>query len=67
MSSLLAGGNDAGSESARARPCVGDSFLLAQDIREHVNDWSDVSALCERFGIPIPDSYRRFRRDSRSR
>jgi lincosamide nucleotidyltransferase A/C/D/E len=27
-------------------------------------DWSDVSALCERFGIPIPDEYARFQRDS---
>ncbi|MFB9525740.1 nucleotidyltransferase domain-containing protein [Nonomuraea roseola] len=24
-------------------------------------DWADVSALCERFGIPIPDDYQRFR------
>jgi lincosamide nucleotidyltransferase A/C/D/E len=25
------------------------------------DDWADVSALCDRFGIPIPDDYRRFR------
>jgi lincosamide nucleotidyltransferase A/C/D/E len=24
-------------------------------------DWADVSALCERFGIPVPDQYVRFR------
>jgi len=26
------------------------------------DDWADVSALCQRFGIPIPDDYRRFER-----
>lgn len=26
------------------------------------DDWADVSALCERFGIPAPDDYRRFER-----
>jgi hypothetical protein len=25
------------------------------------DDWADVSALCERFDIPIPPGYRRFR------
>jgi hypothetical protein len=25
------------------------------------NDWADVSALCARFGIPIPDDYLPFR------
>lgn len=24
-------------------------------------DWADVSVLCERFGIPVPDDYRAFR------
>jgi lincosamide nucleotidyltransferase A/C/D/E len=24
------------------------------------DDWADVSALCRRFGIPVPDDYRRF-------
>jgi len=24
-------------------------------------DWADVSALCERFGIPVPQEYMRFR------
>jgi len=23
-------------------------------------DWADVSALCERFGLAVPDDYRRF-------
>jgi hypothetical protein len=27
--------------------------------------WADVSALCERFGIPVPDDYRRFGRAER--
>jgi lincosamide nucleotidyltransferase A/C/D/E len=27
-------------------------------------DWADVSALCERFGIPVPADYRAFRSDS---
>jgi lincosamide nucleotidyltransferase A/C/D/E len=25
------------------------------------NDWADVSALCARFGLPVPDDYRPFR------
>jgi hypothetical protein len=35
-------------------------------VRFHTNDvdatdWADVSALCERFGIPVPHEYLRFR------
>ena len=24
------------------------------------NDWADVSRLCDRFGIPVPDDYAEF-------
>jgi lincosamide nucleotidyltransferase A/C/D/E len=27
----------------------------------NADDWADVRALCERFDIPIPDDYQRFR------
>jgi hypothetical protein len=34
-------------------------FHTGYDVDE--DDWADVSRLCERFGIPVPADYDRFR------
>jgi lincosamide nucleotidyltransferase A/C/D/E len=58
-----------GTGGDRAVKCITPEWL----VRFHTgyeldeNDWSDISALCERFGIPIPEEYARFRRDSDAR
>ena len=41
------------------QPAVQVAFRTGYPIDE--TDWADVKALSERFGIPIPDDYRRFR------
>ncbi|MBB6346954.1 nucleotidyltransferase domain-containing protein [Nonomuraea muscovyensis] len=42
--------------------CVSPEWLVRFHTGYAVDadDWADVSALCERFGIPVPDDYRRF-------
>lgn len=55
----------AGTGTVNGRPvaCIAPEWL----VRFHTGydadatDWADVSALCERFGIPVPDEYLRFR------
>jgi lincosamide nucleotidyltransferase A/C/D/E len=43
-----------------------DFHVVVRLVRFHTGypvdetDWADVSALCERFGIPVPDEYARF-------
>ena len=52
-----------GSINGRIVDCTTPEWL----VRSHTgylldeNDWADVSALCDRFGIPIPDDYLPFR------
>jgi lincosamide nucleotidyltransferase A/C/D/E len=51
-----------GAVVGRAVDCIKPEWL----VRFHTGypvaetDWADVSALCERFGIPVPDEYARF-------
>jgi lincosamide nucleotidyltransferase A/C/D/E len=44
--------------------CITPEWLVAFKTGYEVgaSDWSDVRALCERFGIPVPDDYRGFAR-----
>ena len=55
-----------GTVGARAVKCITPEWLVRFHTGYELDetDWSDVSALCERFGIPIPDEYARFQRDS---
>ena len=51
--------NGSGTLGARNVACISPEWL----VRFHTGyetDWADVSALCERFDLPIPDDYRRF-------
>jgi lincosamide nucleotidyltransferase A/C/D/E len=52
-----------GTVDGRRVACIAPEWLVSFHTGYEVdaNDWADVSALCERFGIPIPDDYRRFR------
>ena len=51
-----------GSIGGRTVRCVTPEALVRFHTGYAVDagDWADVSALCERFGIRIPDDYRRF-------
>jgi lincosamide nucleotidyltransferase A/C/D/E len=55
-----------GTVGDRAVKCITPEWLVRFHTGYELDetDWSDVSALCERFGIPIPDEYARFQRDS---
>lgn len=52
-----------GSVKGRAVACITPKSLVAFHTGYDVDatDWADVSALCERSGIPVPDQYVRFR------
>jgi len=43
--------------------CITPAWLVRfhSGYRVDESDWADVSALCERFGIPMPGEYLRFR------
>jgi lincosamide nucleotidyltransferase A/C/D/E len=43
--------------------CISPEWLVAFHTGYEVgaDDWADVQALCERFNLPIPDDYQRFR------
>jgi hypothetical protein len=64
---LLDGGSAVGvvdgGHNGRAVACITPESLVAFHTGYDVDatDWADVSALCERFGIPVPDQYVRFR------
>jgi lincosamide nucleotidyltransferase A/C/D/E len=47
----------------RAVRCTTPEWLVRSHTGYELDqtDWADVSALCERFGIPIPSEYARFR------
>ena len=47
----------------RAVECITPEWLVRFHTGYPVDetDWADVSALCERFGIPVPSDYARFR------
>jgi lincosamide nucleotidyltransferase A/C/D/E len=49
--------------NGRAVACITPEWLVAFHTGYEVDatDWADVSALCERFGIPVPDEYLPFR------
>lgn len=49
--------------NGRPVACTTPEWLVASHTGYNVNDvdWSDVSALCDKFAIPIPDEYLRFR------
>jgi lincosamide nucleotidyltransferase A/C/D/E len=46
----------------RTVACTTPGWLVSAHTGYEVdaNDWADVSALCARFGIPVPDDYRSF-------
>jgi lincosamide nucleotidyltransferase A/C/D/E len=46
----------------RAVACISPEWLVRFHTGYEVDedDWADVSALCARFGIPLPDDYQRF-------
>jgi lincosamide nucleotidyltransferase A/C/D/E len=52
-----------GTIRGRTVRCVTPEALVAFHTGYAVDadDWADVSALCARFGLPIPDDYRAFR------
>lgn len=52
-----------GEINGRAVACITPQWLVAFHTGYAVDatDWADVSALCDRFGIPIPDDYLPFR------
>ncbi len=56
-----------GTVGDRAVKCITPEWLVRFHTGYELDetDWSDVSALCERFGIPIPDEYARFRTGAR--
>lgn len=47
----------------RTVDCIAPEWLVRfhTGYKLDAKDWADVSALCERFGIPVPDDYRHFR------
>ncbi len=47
----------------RTVDCIAPEWLVRFHTGYQVDatDWADVSALCERFGIPVPSDYARFR------
>ena len=51
-----------GSINGRIVACVTPEWLVKfhAGYELQAKDWSDVSALCERFGIPVPAEYQRF-------
>jgi len=57
----------AGRICGRPVACTSPQWLVASHTGYELDetDWRDVSALCERFGIPSPDEYRRFRQRER--
>ncbi|MGE5829425.1 MAG: nucleotidyltransferase domain-containing protein [Micromonosporaceae bacterium] len=52
-----------GDIDGRGVACITPQWLVAFHTGYAVDatDWADVSALCDRFGIPIPDDYLPFR------
>ena len=51
-----------GSVDGRAVACITPQWLCRSTGYEvDATDWADVSALCERFAIPVPDEYLPFR------
>ena len=52
-----------GAVKGRAMDCIEPEWLVRFHTGYPVDetDWADVSALCARFGIPVPDEYARFR------
>jgi lincosamide nucleotidyltransferase A/C/D/E len=52
-----------GTVCGRQVRCIAPPSLVAFHTGYDVDadDWADVRALCERFGLPIPDGYQRFR------
>jgi lincosamide nucleotidyltransferase A/C/D/E len=52
-----------GAVNGRTVACIAPAWLVKFHTGYAVDatDWADVSALCDRFGLPIPDEYRRFR------
>jgi len=55
--------------NARVVHCIAPEWLVRfhTGYEADATDWADVSALCERFGIPIPPDYRRFQELPRGR
>jgi lincosamide nucleotidyltransferase A/C/D/E len=51
-----------GTVGGRTVSCIAPEWLVRFHTGYEVdaNDWADVSALCERFAIEIPEEYRRF-------
>jgi len=51
-----------GTINGRAVNCITPEWLVRFHTRYQVDatDWADVSALCERFGLPVPSEYARF-------
>jgi len=49
--------------NGRTVACTTPGWLVSSHTGYELDatDWADVSALCERFGIPVPDDYRPFR------
>jgi len=52
-----------GTVHGRTVACIAPEWLVRFHTGYDVDttDWADVSALCERFGIPVPHEYLRFR------
>ncbi|MDP8905292.1 MAG: aminoglycoside nucleotidyltransferase [Chloroflexota bacterium] len=53
--------NGEGKIAGRRVACATPAYLVASHTGYELdeNDWHDVSALCERFGLAVPDEYRR--------
>jgi lincosamide nucleotidyltransferase A/C/D/E len=51
-----------GTVNGRAVDCITPEWLVRfhTGYRVDATDWADVSALCARFGIPVPAEYRGF-------
>jgi lincosamide nucleotidyltransferase A/C/D/E len=51
-----------GTIKGRTVDCIRPEWLVRFHTGYQVDetDWADVSALCERFGVPVPREYRRF-------
>jgi lincosamide nucleotidyltransferase A/C/D/E len=49
--------------NGRTVACTTPAWLVSSHTGYELaaTDWADVSTLCERFGIPVPDEYRSFR------
>jgi lincosamide nucleotidyltransferase A/C/D/E len=58
-----------GSVKGRTVDCITPEWLVRfhTGYRVDARDWADVSALCQRFGIPVPREYLRFRYPEPSR